>query len=239
MDTKFNINEDHFRDKKARMGYLFSRTTGKAQKHLQPRYKSKDTFEYKTTEEILDTLRQVFNDPNELINAQLVFSELVIQKGEVFTDFYTDFLVSAGKAKISQDRYQFELRNKVTMALKSKLIGREQFTDHQACAAWLTSVDQGTRALKDLAEKQNPRNNGGQATRNARAKGASPVEADRASNTGGSGSRSEGVSRTPSQRSRGTQRRTLTADEQAKYVKGECFLYGSKDHIKYNYPQNP
>ena len=36
-----------------------------------------------------------------------------MQKGEVFTDFYTDFLVSAGKAKISQDRYQFELRNKV------------------------------------------------------------------------------------------------------------------------------
>ena len=49
----------------------------------------------------MDTLRQVFNDPNELINAQLAFSNLVIQKGEVFTDFYTDFLVSAGKAKIS------------------------------------------------------------------------------------------------------------------------------------------
>ena len=100
-------------------------------------------------------------------------------------------------------------------------------------------MDQGTRALKDLAEKQNPRNNGGQAARNARAKGASPAEADRASNTGGSGSRSEGVSRTPSQRNRGTQRRTLTADEQAKYIKGECFLYGSKDHMKYNCPQNP
>ena len=83
------------------MGYLFSRTIGKAQKHLQPRYKSKDAFEYKTTKEIMDTLRQVFNDPNELMNAQLAFSDLVIQKGEVFTDFYTDFLVSVGKAKIS------------------------------------------------------------------------------------------------------------------------------------------
>ena len=69
MDTKFNINEDYFRDKKARIGYLFSRTTGKAQKHLQPRYKSKDAFEYKTIEEMLDTLRQVFNNLNKLINA--------------------------------------------------------------------------------------------------------------------------------------------------------------------------
>ena len=85
-------------------------------------------------------------------------------------------------------------------------------------------------------EKQNLRNNGGQATRNARAKGASLAEVDRTSNIRGSGSRSEGVSRTPSQRSRGTQRRTLTADEQAKYVKGECFLCGSKDYIKYNCP---
>ena len=60
------------------MGYLFSRTIGKAQKHLQPRYKLKDAFEYKTTEEMLDTLRQVFNNLNKLINAQLAFSELVI-----------------------------------------------------------------------------------------------------------------------------------------------------------------
>ena len=51
------------------MGYLFSRTIGKAQKHLQPQYKSKDAFEYATTEEMLDTLRQVFNDPYELLNA--------------------------------------------------------------------------------------------------------------------------------------------------------------------------
>ena len=82
------------------------------------------------------------------------------------------------------------------MALKSKLIGREQFTDYQACAAWLTSIDQGTRALKDLAEKQKPRDNGGQTARNARAKGALLVEADRVNNIRGSGSRSEGVSRT-------------------------------------------
>ena len=64
------------------------------------------------------------------MNAQLAFSNLAIQKGEVFTDFYTDFLVSVGKAKISQDRYQFELYNKVTIALKSKLIGKEQFTNY-------------------------------------------------------------------------------------------------------------
>src|SRR5450631_2852370 len=132
MDTKFDINEDHFRSEKAKMGYLFSRTTGKAQKHLQPRYKSKDDFEYKTTEEMMETLRQVFNDPNKLLNAQLAFSELVMQKGEVFADFYTDFLVAAGKAKIATDRYQFELRNKVTLPLKSKLVGKEQFTDHLA-----------------------------------------------------------------------------------------------------------
>ena len=57
METKFDINEDHFKDERARIGYLFSRTIGKAQKHLQPRYKSKDAFEYKTTKEIIDTLR--------------------------------------------------------------------------------------------------------------------------------------------------------------------------------------
>ena len=35
-------------------------------------------------------------------------------------------------------------------------------------------MDQGTRALKDLAEKQKLCNNGGQGARNSRARGASP-----------------------------------------------------------------
>ena len=113
------------------------------------------------------------------------------------------------------------------MALKSKLIGKEQFTDHQACAAWLTSVDQGTRALKDLAEKQKPRDNGGQGTRNGRARGASP------------GTAGNDAANATTSTSQGLQRRPLTADEQAKYVKGECFLYGSTDYMKYNCPQNP
>ena len=122
------------------------------------------------------------------------------------------------------------------MALKSKLIGKEQFTDHQACAAWLTSVDQGTRALKDLAEKQKPRNN--QGTRNGRARGASPGTAGNdAANATASASKSSGNQQ--ASRGQGLQRRLLTADEQAKYVKGECFLCGSKDYVKYNCPQNP
>ena len=81
------------------------------------------------------------------------------------------------------------------MALKLKLIGREQFTDHQACAVWLTSVDQGTRALKDLAEKQKPRDNnaGGQGTRNGRARGASPGTARNAEAANTTANASEGT----------------------------------------------
>ena len=102
-------------------------------------------------------------------------------------------------------------------------------------------MDQGTRALKDLVEKQKPRDNGGsQSTRNRRDRGASPAEADGTSNKGSSsGSRNEGLARTPSQRSRGTQRRILTVDEQAKYAKGECFICGSTEHLKYDCPRNP
>jgi hypothetical protein len=104
-------------------------------------------------------------------------------------------------------------------------------------------VDQGTRALKDLAEKQKPRDNnaGGQGTRNGRARGASPGTARNAeaANTTANASEGTGNQQASGQRGQGVQRRPLTADEQAKYVKGECFLCGSTDHVKYNCPQNP
>ena len=97
-------------------------------------------------------------------------------------------------------------------------------------------MDQGTRALKDLAEKQKPRdNNGGQGARNGRARGASLGTAgnDAASATA---SANESSGNQQAQRGQGVQRRPWTADEQAKYAKGECFLCSSKDYIKYNCP---
>ena len=54
-------------------------------------------------------------------------------------------------------------------------------------------MDQGTRALKDLAEKQKPRDNGGQGARNGRARGASlGIAGNDAANATASANKSSG-----------------------------------------------
>jgi hypothetical protein len=44
--SKFDVNHDHYDIESARMAYVFSRTTGTAKEHLQPRYKSNNNIEF-------------------------------------------------------------------------------------------------------------------------------------------------------------------------------------------------
>ena len=63
---KLQVNSDHFFSNKARIAYVFSRTGGNAQKHLQPRYDedSKDLFQ--SDEEMIKYLASIYKDPHRI-----------------------------------------------------------------------------------------------------------------------------------------------------------------------------
>ena len=69
MRSKFDVNRDHYDTESALMAYVFSRTTGTAREHLQPRYKSDDDVEFQTAKEMIDYLKEIFTDPFEQRNA--------------------------------------------------------------------------------------------------------------------------------------------------------------------------
>lgn len=50
---KFQVNADHFEDEEAKMLYLFNRTTGHAQKHLQPRYEDDSLVRFTSVKEMI------------------------------------------------------------------------------------------------------------------------------------------------------------------------------------------
>jgi len=109
MRSKFDVNRDHYNTESALMAYVFSRTTGTAREHLQPRYKSDDDVEFQTAKEMIDYLKEIFTDPFEQRTADRQFKDLIIQKDEAFHDFYTLFLKTAAKAKVPQVSYRSEL----------------------------------------------------------------------------------------------------------------------------------
>jgi len=66
---KFAINHDHFKDNESKCAYIYNRTSGDAQQHLFPRWKRTSRERYKKPEEMIETLAEIYRDPNEEENA--------------------------------------------------------------------------------------------------------------------------------------------------------------------------
>jgi hypothetical protein len=66
---KFAINHDHFKDNESKCAYIYNRTTRDAQQHLFPRWKRTSRERYKKPEEMIETLAEIYKDPNEEENA--------------------------------------------------------------------------------------------------------------------------------------------------------------------------
>jgi hypothetical protein len=80
------------------MLYLFNRTTGDAQKHLQPRYNFDAQTRFVLATEMLQLLASVFVNPNLVRDARYDYSRLVMAAEQPFTEFQTQFLHLAGQA---------------------------------------------------------------------------------------------------------------------------------------------
>ena len=114
---KFIANTDHFADEQAKMIYLFGRTTGDAQEHLQPRYGDDAIDQFKTAQEMLDHLATIYIDPHKVQNVRHDFRRLVMKSSQPFSEFHTKFMHLAGTAKIPADDWQPELYDKITIDL--------------------------------------------------------------------------------------------------------------------------
>ena len=69
MRGKFWVNANHFEDEEAKMLYLFNRTTGNANKHLQPRYEDKSLVRFTCIEEMIQHLESIYVNPNKVRDA--------------------------------------------------------------------------------------------------------------------------------------------------------------------------
>jgi hypothetical protein len=134
IEGKFVVNYDHFSNEQAKMVYIFGRTNGDAQTHLRPRYGT-DEDSFKTAQEMIDYLANIYLDPFKVKNARQDYRRLTMKPAQTFSEFYTKFLHLAGEAKIPLDDWQPDLYDKLTMELqKATLPTLNSLTTHKALA---------------------------------------------------------------------------------------------------------
>lgn len=113
MKQKLDSNADHFNTKKLRLAYIFSRTDGKARKHVAPRLRTDAITPYHDADDVFNHLDTVYGDPNKVINAKIAFRNLY-QKNNKFNDFLSEFLHLAAEAGVPQDDWKQEMYSKLT-----------------------------------------------------------------------------------------------------------------------------
>jgi hypothetical protein len=116
------VNADHFEDEEAKMFYLFNRTEGDAQKHLQPKYNAASLVRFTSAPEMIQHLAAIYVNPNKVRDARYDYNRLMMKPSQLFIEFQTQFLHLAGEAQIPAESLRLDLYDKLTIQLQDKLV---------------------------------------------------------------------------------------------------------------------
>lgn len=83
-------NADRYDTEFLKMAYVESRTEGNAAKHLEPRMRKDSPKPFLSSDEMLNTLEKIFDDPNRKLTALTQFRSLR-QGGKDFNSFWAEF----------------------------------------------------------------------------------------------------------------------------------------------------
>lgn len=242
MRGKLRTNSDHFQSEEAKMTYVFSRTGGDAQKHLQPRYDEDSQDLYSSGNDMLDHLTAIFEDPHKVQNARIDYRALMMKPTETFATFYTRFQHLAGQARIPQADLQPDLYEKLTTDLQEVVLPvRSTLTTLKSLSDQCLSLDQGLRRIKARKERFRARttastdrkpSDGSPGDRKTAAGARNPPRNASAAPAATTGGTTTDQSRLPSYRQRFNDARL-----NALAAKGACYNCGQPGHISAECPE--
>jgi hypothetical protein len=139
---KLRGNADHFPTEEDRMFYVFSRTTGNAQKHLLSRYDDDSPMRFALATEMIQHLASIYVNPHKVRDARYNYGKLVMKSGQSFTEFQTNFLHLAGEGQIHSDNLRLDLYDKLTTQLQERLAATlEDLDTYDKLASRCLSLD--------------------------------------------------------------------------------------------------
>jgi hypothetical protein len=232
---KLRTNADHFPSDESRMTYVFSRTGGDAQKHLQPRYDDDSKDPFLTVDDMIKYLSNIYEDPHKVQNARLNYRGLMMKSTETFADFHTRFLHLAGQARIPEEDLRPDLFDKLTLELQRTVLPvYSTLQTVKSLADECLSLDQGLRRLKARSDRLKARNSS--ASSGTSTQTSNSIERkERTTTTAATIARNAPATPGYSFPREGTPDRTRPTYEdprkQALSIQGACFSCGQQGHI--------
>jgi hypothetical protein len=154
MNGRLTTNADHYADEKARMDYVFSRTGGKAQRHLKSRFGPDAVKPFQTADSMIISIASILEDPFRVKNARREYRKLMMQPTETFADFYTRFLHLAGEGQIPDEDLRPDLYDKLTLELQRAIAPTEGTLDElEDLQKALLRLDQNLRQIRDRTDR--------------------------------------------------------------------------------------
>ena len=119
--SKLRANHNYYPTEDIRIGYIENRVGGTATKYLVPRLRTGSTNPFKSTDKMLETLEQVYRDPNCCTTALQEFRKLY-QGNKDFNSFWAEFQYLAAEIDYSPETLIDKLYNKVSVDLEQAII---------------------------------------------------------------------------------------------------------------------
>jgi hypothetical protein len=123
---KLRNNADWFRSEQERMDYVFGRTKGEAQRHLQPRMEEGAPDPWEDVNEMLEHLDSCFQNYYEADEAENEFYILTMRSGEDFNTFHTEFSRLGAVGRIPKASWRGHLWRKLNKEFRSRLLATSQ-----------------------------------------------------------------------------------------------------------------
>jgi Zinc knuckle len=158
---KLEVNRDHYPSTHAQMLYVFGRTSGDAQKHLQARYRPGSINRFQDACDMIEHLASIYTNPNRERDAKHQYNSLRMKSSETFLEFQTKFLHLAGEGNIAEANIRDDLYDKLTAKLQTTItpVLPDLMTYamlSQRCIiidAELTRIDQRNIRVREAREK--------------------------------------------------------------------------------------
>ena len=121
MKNKLFANADHFETEEIKMIYVESRTEGNAAKHLDPRMREDSPCPFRSSGEMLEALREIFDDPNRKLTAINEFRALRMGDKD-FHSFWGEFQRIAFNLTYDDETLMTEMIHKLHPTLQRLVV---------------------------------------------------------------------------------------------------------------------
>jgi hypothetical protein len=127
--AKLQDNDDYFPSENSKLTYVYGRTTGAAQAHLEPRFEYGAPNPFLTVDEVMAHLAAIYQNPMRQAIAQDGYYNLNQGRTELFSEFLTKFQHLAGLGAIPEANWRQDLYRKLNVLYQKNVAPTLPFYD--------------------------------------------------------------------------------------------------------------